>query len=63
MGNYTVTVQDNILTITIDITKDCGRANSDKSLRIATSNGNVDVEGTDLKLGLNLYRPDKKCAK
>ncbi len=46
----------NELTITIDLSKQGNISKSGKSRVIASSHGNVEVPGTDLKLGFNLYR-------
>lgn len=44
------------LTITVDLTQDHGPSASGKTIRIATSNGNQKIEGTDAIIGLNIYR-------
>ncbi len=44
------------LTLTVDLSKDCGPSGSGKSTVIATTRGNVDL-GDGVKLGLNIYRP------
>jgi len=55
--NMTLAVNGDILTITVDLSKSCGPSKSGKSITIASSRGNVQVEGTEAKLGLNIYRP------
>jgi hypothetical protein len=59
MSNYKVELAANkkTLTITVDLTKNQGNSKSGKSELVASSNGNVSIEGTDLKMGLNIYRP------
>ena len=57
MTNINTTLNGNILTLTIDISKAGAPSASGKSIVIATTSGNAAVAGTDLKLGLNLYRP------
>ena len=47
-----------ILTITVDLAKDFGESKSGKSITIASTEGNVSLEGklADVKVGLNVYR-------
>ncbi len=56
MKNISLNVKDNILTITIDLSKTFGLSKSGKSEIIATTNGNVNIPNTDAKIGLNVYR-------
>lgn len=51
-------VTDNILTITVDLTKQYGKSSSGKSIIVASTEGNRDVPETDLKIGLNVYRKE-----
>lgn len=47
----------NILTITVDISKEFGMSSSGKSLIIASTEGNVSIPEKDvIKIGLNIYR-------
>jgi hypothetical protein len=56
MKNVKVTVQGNLLTITVDLSQNQGPSSSGKTNIIATSEGNVSVPGReDVKLGLNIY--------
>jgi hypothetical protein len=58
MRNVEAKVAGNILTITIDLSKDSGPSKSGKSVSIASTDGNVSVPGReDIKLGLNVYQP------
>jgi len=57
MENIKQKVTGNILTITVDLSHDGGPSKSLKSTVIASSRGNVTIEGTDAKMGLNIYRP------
>ena len=57
MTNIETKLEGNILTLKIDISKAGTPSASGKSVVIATTSGNAGVAGTDLKLGLNLYRP------
>jgi hypothetical protein len=60
MKNVKVTVQGNVLTITVDLTQNQGPSSSGKTDIIATTEGNVSVPGReDVKLGLNIYTPRK----
>lgn len=50
-------VSGNILTITVDISKEYGRSSSGKSLIIASTEGNVSLpEKEEIKIGLNIYK-------
>lgn len=60
MKNIEYKVENEKLIITIDLTKTFGESKSGKSIIVATTSGNVPVEGTDdIKLGLNCYKPNK----
>jgi len=55
--NVSAEVTGNTLTILVDLTKNQGRSASGKSIVIATTNGNVRIDGTEgAVLGFNLYR-------
>ena len=57
MKNCDMKVTDNILTITVDISKDFGKSASGKSVIIASTEGNISVPGKeDIKIGLNVYK-------
>jgi hypothetical protein len=54
--NVETKVVGNILTITVDLSKEFGKSASGKSNVIATTEGNVTIEGSkDVKMGLNIY--------
>ena len=65
MVNETFSIGDNIkgkvendkLYLEIDLTKDLGLSKSGKSSNIATTRGNQTVPNTNIKLGLNMYKP------
>ncbi len=59
MKNVEISVEANILTLKIDLTKDFGESSSGKSLIIATTEGNYSLPGRDEKVGLNVYRKRK----
>ena len=56
MKNVQITVTANILTITVDLTKEFGPSSSGKTIIIASTEGNVTVPERDEKIGLNVYR-------
>jgi hypothetical protein len=56
MKNVQLTVAGNILTITVDLTKEFGPSSSGKTIIIASTEGNIAVPGRDEKIGLNVYR-------
>jgi hypothetical protein len=54
--NIGVSVEGDIITLTMDKNMALGMSGSGKSMIVATTRGNASVPGTDLTLGLNLYR-------
>ncbi len=56
MKNVQVTVTGDILTITVDLTKEFGPSSSGKTIIIASTEGNIAVPERDEKIGLNVYR-------
>jgi len=57
MKNVEMTLEGNILTITVDLTKEFGPSSSGKTLIIASTEGNVSIPGhEEAKIGLNVYR-------
>jgi len=56
MKNVQMDVAGDILTITVDLTKEFGPSSSGKTIIIASTEGNVAVPGRDEKIGLNVYR-------
>ena len=56
MQNVKIETQGTKLVITMDMTATGAKSASGKSTVVASTKGNVTVPGTDLKLGLNLYR-------
>ena len=56
MKNVEMTVENNILTIKVDLSKDFGPSASGKTIIIASTEGNIAVPGyDDKKVGLNVY--------
>jgi hypothetical protein len=63
MNNIEMNVEDNILTVKIDLSKRFGPSASGKTISIATTSGNISVpENKDIKIGINTYvkNPDYK---
>jgi hypothetical protein len=56
MKNVEMTVEGNILTIRVDLSKEFGPSASGKTTIIASTEGNVSVPSRDEKVGLNVYR-------
>lgn len=55
MENLKVEVKGNILTMTVDMTKNLGPSKSGKSILIATTAGNVQV-APGVMAGINIYK-------
>lgn len=49
-------LKGNILTIMVDLSKEFGLSKSEKSIIIASTEGNQLIPGTELKIGLNVYK-------
>jgi hypothetical protein len=57
MKNVDIKVENNILTIKVDLTKEFGPSSSGKTIIIASTEGNVAIEGhEEAKIGLNVYK-------
>ncbi len=57
MKNVEMSVEGNVLTIKVDLTKEFGPSTSGKTIIIASSEGNQSVPGKEtVKIGLNVYR-------
>ena len=49
------------LIIEVDLSKEYGLSGSGKSVKIASSDGNMGIPGReDIKLGLNVYKPKSR---
>lgn len=57
MKNVEMQVEGNILTIKVDLTKEFGPSSSGKTTILASTEGNLDVPGSEVKIGLNCYKP------
>jgi len=56
MKNIEMSVNGDLLTIQVDLSKTFGKSSSGKSTIIASTEGNVSVPGRDeVKIGLNIY--------
>lgn len=56
MKNVEMTVEGNLLTIKVDLSKDFGPSSSGKTTIIATTEGNVSIPNREEKIGLNIYK-------
>jgi hypothetical protein len=57
MKNVEMSIDGNILTIKVDLSKDFGPSASGKTIIIASSEGNQSIPGKEaVKIGLNVYR-------
>lgn len=59
MQNVEKKLDGNILTLTMDTTKDYGSSASGKSTIVASTRGNKKIEETEILVGLNLYKRKK----
>ena len=56
MKNVTMSYEGKTLIIKVDLTKNFGKSASGKSVIVASTEGNVSLEGhPEVKLGLNCY--------
>jgi len=56
MKNVDMKVEGDLLTITIDLSRDFGPSKSGKTIIIASTEGNKSVPGKEHKIGLNVYK-------
>jgi len=57
MKNVEMTIEGNILTIKVDLTKEFGPSSSGKTIIIASTEGNVSIpDREEGKVGLNVYK-------
>jgi hypothetical protein len=55
--NVEMTVDGNVLTIRVDLSKEFGPSSSGKTIIIASTEGNAAIPGREeVKVGLNVYR-------
>jgi CspA family cold shock protein len=63
MKNVEMSLEGNILTIKVDLTKEFGPSASGKTIIIASTEGNVPIPGReDVKVGLNVYHKKARWA-
>lgn len=61
MKNIDLKLEGEILTITIDLSKEFGPSASGKTIIIATSEGNQSIPGREnVKVGLNVYKKPQR---
>lgn len=56
----TITLEGNEVVVRFPIDGDEGLSSSKKTRIVASTRGNQQIEGTDVYVGLNAYRPLKK---
>ena len=56
MKNVVMSVEGNLLTIRVDLSKEFGPSSSGKTIIIASTEGNVSIPDREEKVGLNVYR-------
>ena len=56
MKNVHMTVEGNILTNKVDLSKEFGPSATGKTIIIASTEGNVSIPDREEKVGLNVYR-------
>ena len=56
MKNAEMSVEGNVLTIKVDLSKEYGPSSSGKTIIVASTEGNVSIPDREEKLGLNVYR-------
>jgi hypothetical protein len=56
MKNVEMSVDGNILTIKVDLSKEYGPSSSGKTIIVASTEGNVPIPDREERLGLNVYR-------
>ena len=60
MKNVDMKIEGNTLTIKVDLSQDFGPSKSEKTIIIATTSGNVSLpEHEEIKIGLNIYKPNR----
>jgi|3_EtaG_2_1085321.scaffolds.fasta_scaffold00974_3 hypothetical protein len=58
--NIKTSVKGDTLTITVDLSHRGGVSKSGKTIRVASTEGNIPVDDTqDVKMGINIYVPNR----
>ena len=60
MKNIEMSLEGDILTLKVDLSKEFGPSSSGKNIIIGSTEGNVSVLDRDEKIGLNIYRKKKE---
>lgn len=60
MKNAEIQVDGDVLTITVDLSKEMGPSKSGKTTIVASSEGNKTIPGREEKIGLNIYKQETK---
>jgi hypothetical protein len=60
MKNVEMSVEGDLLTITVDLSKEFGPSKSGKTTIVASTEGNKSVPGRTEKVGLNIYKKEDK---
>ncbi len=56
MKNVDLSITGNVLTITVDLSKEFGPSASGKTTIVASTEGNMTIPGREEKIGLNVYK-------
>jgi hypothetical protein len=56
MKNVQIQIEGNKAIITIDLTQTFGMSQSGKTIIVASTEGNKQIPGTEIRLGLNAYK-------
>ncbi len=56
MKNVQMSVEGNILTIKVDLSKEFGPSSSGKTIIVASTEGSITVPDRQEKIGLNVYK-------
>lgn len=59
MKNVELKIEGDKLRIEVDLTQEFGPSGSGKSIVIASSEGNQSIGKDGIKIGLNVFRPNK----
>ncbi len=62
MKNVEARVEENTLTLVVDLSRDFGPSKSGKTQIVASTEGNKSVPGREEKIGMNVYRQESKKA-
>lgn len=58
MKNVEIKVEKDEIVIRLSLKKEFGPSKSGKTLIVASTEGNQSIPGTDVKLGLNVFKPN-----